>query len=66
MYQGAGSVPQSVQLEKQQALIKQLKAKLNLQVNEEDLATTSVDDLKSRVDDAVAEVRAIELQCCYS
>ena len=54
--QGAGSVPQSVQLEKQQALIKQLKHRLNLQVDDEDLANTSVDDLKSRVDDAVAEV----------
>lgn len=46
-----------MQLEKQQALIKQLKHRLNLQVDDEDLATTSVDDLKSRVDDAVAEVK---------
>ena len=45
-----------MQLEKQHALIKQLKERLNLRVEDEDLATTSVDDLKSRVDDAVAEV----------
>ena len=55
--QGAGNIPQSVQLEKQQALLKQLKERLNLRVEDEDLATTSVDDLRSRVDDAVAEVR---------
>uniref|UniRef100_H2ZER2 RUN domain-containing protein n=1 Tax=Ciona savignyi TaxID=51511 RepID=H2ZER2_CIOSA len=48
--------PQSVQLEKQQALLEQLTRKLNLQVNEEDFAHTSVDVLKSRVDEAVAEI----------
>uniref|UniRef100_F6RU88 RUN domain-containing protein n=1 Tax=Ciona intestinalis TaxID=7719 RepID=F6RU88_CIOIN len=54
--QGAGSVPQSVQLEKQQALLEQLTQKLNLQVNEDDFAHTSVDDLRNRVDEAVAEI----------
>ncbi|XP_078489505.1 RUN domain-containing protein 1 [Ciona intestinalis] len=54
--QGAGSVPQSVQLEKQQALLEQLTQKLNLQVNEDDFAHTSVDVLRNRVDEAVAEI----------
>nr|CAB3265831.1 RUN domain-containing protein 1-like [Phallusia mammillata] len=54
--QGAGKVPQSLQLEKQQALIEQLTRKLNLRVDDEDIAHASVDDLKSRVDDAVAEI----------
>jgi len=57
--QGAGSVPQSVQLEKQQALIEQLTRKLNLHVNDDDIAHASVDDLRSKVDDAVAEVECV-------
>ncbi|XP_076822169.1 RUN domain-containing protein 1-like isoform X2 [Clavelina lepadiformis] len=54
--QGGGSVPQSMQLVKQQALLDQLRKKLNLHVNYDDLAHTSVDDLKSKVDNAVAEI----------
>ena len=54
--QGAGSVPQSIQLQKQQALLEQLTRKLNLQVDDHDIAHASVDDLKTKVDDAVAEV----------
>ena len=48
-----------MQLVKQQALLDQLRKKLNLHVNDDDLAHTSVDDLKSKVDNAVAEVKAV-------
>ena len=60
-FQGAGSVPQSVQLQKQQALLEQLTRKLNLQVDDHDIAHASVDDLKNKVDDAVAEVCSLSL-----
>ena len=45
-----------MQLQKQQALLEQLTRKLNLQVDDHDIAHASVDDLKNKVDDAVAEV----------
>lgn len=54
--QGRGGVPQSIVLEKQQIILEQLMSKLNLRVQTEELAQASVEDLKKRVDNAVAEI----------
>nr|XP_039250836.1 RUN domain-containing protein 1-like [Styela clava] len=53
---GSGDVPQSVMLQKQQVVLDQLISKLNLNVNRTELAQSSIDDLKGRVNDAVDEI----------
>lgn len=54
--QGSGAIPQSEVLKKQQVVLEQLMEKLNLSVKVDDLAQASVEDLRSKVDDAVAEI----------
>lgn len=49
---GAPILPQSVLVEKQKVIIEELKKKLNLNVNDEDLPQLSIDEIRSQIDNA--------------
>lgn len=52
---GADFLPQSVLVEKQKVIIDELKSKLKLNVNEEELPQLSVDDIRAQIDSAFGE-----------
>lgn len=53
---GSDVLPQSVLVEKQKAIIDELKSKLKLNVTEEELPQLSIDDLRAQVDNALGEL----------
>lgn len=60
---GADILPQSVLVEKQKVIIDELKNKLKLNVNEEQLPQLSIDDIRSQVDTAFGEfVHPLKMQ----
>lgn len=52
---GSDILPQSLLVEKQKAIIDELKQKLNLNVTEEELPQLSMDEIRAQVDNALGE-----------